>query len=750
MRSILIIVCTLFIFSTNAQNYQVRRFENIKQVELRNMVKTDDGVVLAATTGGVYKSNDVGQNWVLFNDGLSELADEDWRISNGIREIWNTDLGIYVATEVGALFKLENNRWKHILPEYAVEDLAVFNGELYIAGKERDVFFARNFYRVESGTGEVRHLLAMTSSFFNTAEPLTAVNEGIILGEPNSILFYDGEEIINISPQDVSIYPFQIIGESINDFYVVSRFIFTFQFLNNLYHYNGESYEEKAPREPSEFFVINAFELEGEMYLHGIENTVGVFKLQILKEIDLILNQTWYETSGYSEVTPPNVQGIVNLGLSDYLYYTPNEILHSTNNLGNATTPRENNIYNGTFENITGIGNFIYYREDEKIRGLNANTGEPVATIDDLENDDFREINNSDDFVWAQKIDLVEDSIYIYSTDESGTWKSNKESFNPLSVNSIGGGENTIDFLGHNEDPDRPWVYLSYDIEADQFVNDDWIDEDTALVRYTLRNKHGRFTHNIYAKKTYSSNGWSVSSSTDYWSIHFKPKDGDWMEVKQTRNSYSTDWDHRPNLVGNDDGDVYIVHQDRDYLSYFPRTYKTMIRKYDPEFKRFRVENIVEDEITDISYQDGLWQANISGKSMFSEDFENWFDRSIDGLPEAAEITTIKRIGNVVFVGTRGNGVFHQDLSTSIADLKLEQNILVYPNPSNGIFNIAGKDLNELEIFGLDGRLLLQKTLSTQNDNHEINLSALPTGIYLLRCLNEQGEIFTKKIQVQR
>jgi len=64
---------------------------------------------------------------------------------------------------------------------------------------------------------------------------------------------------------------------------------------------------------------------------------------------------------------------------------------------------------------------------------------------------------------------------------------------------------------------------------------------------------------------------------------------------------------------------------------------------------------------------------------------------------------------------------------------RLSQEVIIYPNPSNGIFNIqtTAQDLNYV-VMSVQGKIV-QQGLLTQN---EINLSNYPKGIYFLHLSN--------------
>ena len=83
-----------------------------------------------------------------------------------------------------------------------------------------------------------------------------------------------------------------------------------------------------------------------------------------------------------------------------------------------------------------------------------------------------------------------------------------------------------------------------------------------------------------------------------------------------------------------------------------------------------------------------------------------------------------------------------------------ENSIIVFPNPSSGIFVIAtqreakGKQ-SQIEIhtvFGEKVYLMDNGQLSIINSPLSIDLSAQPSGIYLIKITTEEGDTFSRKV----
>ena len=70
-----------------------------------------------------------------------------------------------------------------------------------------------------------------------------------------------------------------------------------------------------------------------------------------------------------------------------------------------------------------------------------------------------------------------------------------------------------------------------------------------------------------------------------------------------------------------------------------------------------------------------------------------------------------------------------------------DNNLVISPNPSTGIFKWNDVSLKRAEVYDMNGRNIFQE----RTDNQEINLQNLCTGIYILRLSNEKNT-FVRKI----
>jgi|GEM_PF-2393842 len=91
-------------------------------------------------------------------------------------------------------------------------------------------------------------------------------------------------------------------------------------------------------------------------------------------------------------------------------------------------------------------------------------------------------------------------------------------------------------------------------------------------------------------------------------------------------------------------------------------------------------------------------------------------------------------------------------IATAINDFNSIIKVAVYPNPSNGKFNVEinNEKANEMniEIFNVQGQVVYSTSIYNNEYKGEINISNLSKGIYYLR-INDGSNVNTKKILLQ-
>jgi len=118
---------------------------------------------------------------------------------------------------------------------------------------------------------------------------------------------------------------------------------------------------------------------------------------------------------------------------------------------------------------------------------------------------------------------------------------------------------------------------------------------------------------------------------------------------------------------------------------------------------------------------------------------EAWHTLEIP-LSSFTGLTSVNQFSQLIFSGTpSGSGTVYIDnvlfFNNEGASIPEEQthDVQAYPNPVSDNITLSTTDvpMNSIEVFGLDGTLLMED--SPNSKTYSINLSKVPTGIYLVR-----------------
>lgn len=82
------------------------------------------------------------------------------------------------------------------------------------------------------------------------------------------------------------------------------------------------------------------------------------------------------------------------------------------------------------------------------------------------------------------------------------------------------------------------------------------------------------------------------------------------------------------------------------------------------------------------------------------------------------------------------------DNLVSIVEVK-KNNLTIYPNPTNGIITIENKNSANFNLFNSVGKMVVNGTM---NEKASVDLSKFDDGLYILKIINENGSISSKKI----
>jgi len=110
----------------------------------------------------------------------------------------------------------------------------------------------------------------------------------------------------------------------------------------------------------------------------------------------------------------------------------------------------------------------------------------------------------------------------------------------------------------------------------------------------------------------------------------------------------------------------------------------------------------------------------------------------------------------MILAATHGRGLFTTswDFPVGAKEIK-EQDLSIFPNPSNGRFSIAASGLNmqnvEVTILNFAGQTVDSRMVNTASGSlvQNFDLSAEPKGIYILRITSGKNNLGEKKILIR-
>jgi len=147
-----------------------------------------------------------------------------------------------------------------------------------------------------------------------------------------------------------------------------------------------------------------------------------------------------------------------------------------------------------------------------------------------------------------------------------------------------------------------------------------------------------------------------------------------------------------------------------------------------------------------LNYTNDFWEYNY-----FNDSWVQVAD--FPGTPRAN--ATAFAIGNRGFLGTGYDGQTLDDFYeyTPILGVESHRTIAskVYPNPVNDELNIyLNENANEITVFSLSGKIVLQKNSNNINGKCSVKLPAIPSGMYLYTVSNDEhiithGKFFVAK-----
>ncbi|HLW32216.1 MAG TPA: T9SS type A sorting domain-containing protein [Aequorivita sp.] len=94
------------------------------------------------------------------------------------------------------------------------------------------------------------------------------------------------------------------------------------------------------------------------------------------------------------------------------------------------------------------------------------------------------------------------------------------------------------------------------------------------------------------------------------------------------------------------------------------------------------------------------------------------------------------------------NGKQDPGVGTTIESNSTDQGLRVFPNPSQGTFNLSmqGDSLKNVEIFSVTGQPVFSQTYAQGKTNDQIDISNFSTGIYFIKAQGVDGKEYNAKV----
>ncbi|KAB1064692.1 T9SS type A sorting domain-containing protein [Salibacter halophilus] len=330
--------------------------------------------------------------------------------------------------------------------------------------------------------------------------------------------------------------------------------------------------------------------------------------------------------------------------------------------------------------------------------------------------------------------------------------------------NEIGEGENICDnaFDGHLFE----WEWWNNNVVADD-KHEQELDKLLGLIEFSAKLKElvePCYPEHYVTQDNFSDNGWtglyrteqrradlvdSIAHRIYLYSYHKNPCDCYWGRANNPNSTYN-DFNYKVNLLKNNDFGNPLPYGESFILPVFMAKYHDQSLLNDPNRPVYYGDgnmgcDNVQDSCDYCSERTGraLLDLQNNGYQPYLSYVENIFQEQYD-------FDTATHAGNSdshIFGYCWFKSRLLQDNSFISSDGKTltdkGNNIKVYPNPSNGLYNIeSNKMITGIKIYDLRGSLIKQDQLSERRKQLRLKNS----GVYLMQIEDIDGNITTKKV----
>lgn len=148
-----------------------------------------------------------------------------------------------------------------------------------------------------------------------------------------------------------------------------------------------------------------------------------------------------------------------------------------------------------------------------------------------------------------------------------------------------------------------------------------------------------------------------------------------------------------------------------------------------------------------------LWKSNygydVNGNLSIEENFfwdtvKNnwmWFERNEYSYNTDGDISILYSFyyNTNIYDWSKASNTYYYYSNISVGARQISSNnVMLFPNPTSGVINISGLNYSsEIMIYNINGELIK----SAQNTNHIIDISELPSGVYILNLISKDMKV---------
>ena len=89
----------------------------------------------------------------------------------------------------------------------------------------------------------------------------------------------------------------------------------------------------------------------------------------------------------------------------------------------------------------------------------------------------------------------------------------------------------------------------------------------------------------------------------------------------------------------------------------------------------------------------------------------------------------------------------HLTITVGVTEIALDPTWHVYPNPTNGMLNVSGKDFTQIRLFDAYGKQI--GVWDVAGEVTQINLTSYASGIYFVKVMNGNRIVGVRKVVKQ-